>query len=339
MAEKKKAKAAASEATRPSYATVGEMLRAAREAKKMEVEDVSSSIHIRAVLLRALEENNVEALPGMTYAVGFVRSYANFLGLNGAEVVHRFKAEHSQVQAHANLAFPEPVADSRMPDPMTVGVGAFLAVIVLVGWTIYSNMSGGDVEEQIPPAPMAAAMVGPPAAAVMPPTETPAASAPVVLPETPVVSAALPPAAETVVAAPPIETPAPVVVKEDKPAPVVVAAEKKKPEPADAGEEAAEPVINIKRGKTRITLQASQASWIQVVGPKGDVVYRKVLRPGDQYAVPDEPGLSLATANAGGLDVVVDGQPVQSIGKPGEIVRGIVLDPDELKKRRTKVRN
>ena len=65
----------------------------------------------------------------------------------------------------------------------------------------------------------------------------------------------------------------------------------------------------------------------------------RVLRPGEQYFVPDQPGLSLVTANAGGLEIEVDGKIVQELGKPGEIVRGIVLDPKSLKKRRIRVQN
>ena len=98
-------------------------------------------------------------------------------------------------------------------------------------------------------------------------------------------------------------------------------------------------VINIKPGKSRITLKATQASWVQVTDAQQNVLYRKVLRPGEQYSVPDQTGLSLDTANAGGLNIIVDGKQVQSVGKAGEIVRGVVLDPKELKIQRMQVRN
>jgi cytoskeleton protein RodZ len=91
-------------------------------------------------------------------------------------------------------------------------------------------------------------------------------------------------------------------------------------------------VINIKRGKSRITLKATEASWVQVTDANRKVLYRKVLRPGEQYSVPDQPGLILDTANAGGLEIVVDGKPIHSIGRDGDIVRGIALEPQTLKK-------
>ena len=367
MAERKKIKPD-TEAVRPENASVGETLRAARLTRGMEYDDVSKSIHIRPTQLKAIEENNIEALPGMTYAVGFVRSYANFLGLNGAEIVHRFKAEQGHSPMQSKLSFPEPIAESRVPDPMMVGVGAFLAVVILVLWTVYSNMhSGSKVAEQIPSAPAATSVTEalPPAATPPSATATP-----------PSVTAAVTPSATT---APVSETPQ-AGTAEQAVSPAAVTAEvnpvedqqKAGPAPTDkmatdkakeadtssdeedtvAAEDDAsaedtpaakkqdqDSVINIKRGKSRITLKATQASWVQVTDAEHHVLYRKVLRPGEQYSVPDEPGLSLDTANAGGLEIIIDGRQVQSVGKAGEIVRGIVLDPKELKIQKLQVRD
>ena len=50
-------------------------------------------LKIRKDHLEALEEDRLEALPGRTYAVGFVRSYADYLGLDAVHCVERFKAE------------------------------------------------------------------------------------------------------------------------------------------------------------------------------------------------------------------------------------------------------
>ncbi len=177
MAERKKHKPVDTEAARPANDTVGETLRAARLGRGMEVDAVSHSIHIRPTQLKAIEANDIESLPGMTYAVGFVRSYANFLGLNGAEIVHRFKAEQGHSPAQSRLSFPEPITESRVPDPMMVGVGAFLAVAILVLWTVYSNMhSGSKTADKIPPAPVVTSVADtlPPAAAASSPAATPA---------------------------------------------------------------------------------------------------------------------------------------------------------------------
>jgi len=48
---------------------------------------------LRAKILTLIEEDRIEALPGRTYAGGFIRSYADYLGLDAVQCVERFKAE------------------------------------------------------------------------------------------------------------------------------------------------------------------------------------------------------------------------------------------------------
>lgn len=339
-AEGKKVRTASSEGTaRVQNDTVGELLRVARVNRDLSLETVAGALNLRAGQLRAIEENNLDALPGMTYAIGFVRGYANYLGLDSVEIVHRFRVEHGHTPSPSKLAFPEPVVESRTPDMLMVGVGAFLAVVVLIVWTLFS---GGDkaaekVAEQTTAAPVEAAA---PAAPEQTPPATPVAEA--TTPATPEATATAAPVA-TEQTAQPAAAETPKVEEAAKPAeekPAAVAATEEKPaQTAEEKKAADDATIKVKKGKSRITLRASQASWVQISDAKDGVIYRKVLRPGDQYFVPDQPGLSLVTANAGGLDVVVDGREVQSIGKPGEIVRGVSLDANELKKMKTKVRD
>lgn len=372
MAERKKHKQQPDpETARPANDTVGETLRSARQAKGLEIDAVSHAIHIRSVQIKAIEDNNIEALPGMTYAVGFVRSYANFLGLNGAEIVHRFKAEHGHNSpANASLSFPEPIAESRVPDPLMVGVGAFLAVVILVLWTIYSNVhSSSKIADRVPPAPVVTSVAdslagttttpATPTAAVTTTDQsattaatTPAPPAPASTPAATTTAAtsgqpaATTPVAEQKTAA---ATPAAADAQPAQAAPKATAKPTKAAATSDdaasdddsadddtaknsdnSDDDSDSGVIKIKH-KSRITLKATEASWVQVSDAHETVLYRKVLRPGEQYSVPDKPGLILDTANAGGLQVIVDGHRAPALGKDGDIMRGIPLNPQELK--------
>ena len=62
--------------------TVGQDLRAARLRRGDDLATVSKALKIRKDHLEALEEDRFDALPGRTYAIGFVRSYADYLGLD-----------------------------------------------------------------------------------------------------------------------------------------------------------------------------------------------------------------------------------------------------------------
>ena len=86
------------------------------------------------------------------------------------------------------------------------------------------------------------------------------------------------------------------------------------------------------RGPSRITINAKSNSWIQVRDDNSNtMLVTRLLTTGDQYFVPDRPGLVLLTGNAGALEVIVDGDPVPSIGGAGVVRRGVVLEVDRLK--------
>lgn len=72
-------------------------------------------------------------------------------------------------------------------------------------------------------------------------------------------------------------------------------------------------------------------TWVQVMDSQQNALLTQMLRPGDRYLVPNRPGLSLQTNNAGGLDILVDGTAVPTIGARGDIRRDVRLDPELLK--------
>ncbi|MDP2206360.1 MAG: DUF4115 domain-containing protein [Alphaproteobacteria bacterium] len=317
--------------------TVGTILRTAREKMGLPLEDVSASINVRVVQLHAIEDDRIDQLPGMTYAVGFVRSYAQFLKLDAKEIVETFKREHEgEPAAKTSLHFSDPISEDKLPGPVLIGAAVFGIVVLFVAWSLLSSDDDGvQLAENIPPAPVVGTASGQPTLADAQPltgyttgmitpaetaAETTAAAAGTA--ETPPVSTAAAPVAPSSQGAPETE----MVVR-----------------PTRASEErpavAPPQVINVKRGKTRVVIEASQKSWVQISDSSGKVVYKKVMAQGEQFFVPDQPGMTLVTSNAGGLNIVVDGVQAQSLGRSGEILRGVALNPEELKKRKIRVRN
>src|ERR671937_57093 len=69
---------------------IGSSLREARERQKLELRDVERETHIRAKYLQALEAERWDVLPGTAYVKGFLRTYADFLGLDGPRFVEEF---------------------------------------------------------------------------------------------------------------------------------------------------------------------------------------------------------------------------------------------------------
>lgn len=72
--------------------TIGEVLQNARLAKGYNYNQVEKSTNIRALYLAALEANEYDKLPGEVFTKGMLRTYANFLGLDGDGLVNKYKA-------------------------------------------------------------------------------------------------------------------------------------------------------------------------------------------------------------------------------------------------------
>ncbi len=132
--------------------SVANTLRGAREEHGQDLHAVSQVLRIRYEYLDAIETGAFERLPGMTYAHGFLRTYAEFLGLDGDEMVERFKHEMHGSESKPELAFPEPVTEGRIPGGAIILISAVLLGLAYGGWFYLSNQ-GKSFADLIPPLP------------------------------------------------------------------------------------------------------------------------------------------------------------------------------------------
>ena len=99
---------------------IGSQLRAAREAKGLTLEQAYKATRIKAAYLEAIEANSIDALPGQVQARGFVRSYANYLGIDG-EALAAALDSGTVVMPIANqpIVAKPPVPPSAKPQTLT----------------------------------------------------------------------------------------------------------------------------------------------------------------------------------------------------------------------------
>jgi len=152
-------------------ASVGTILRQARQSLGEELRQTAGYLRIREPYLRAIEDGRYEDLPGRAYAVGFVRAYAIHLGLDGDKVVERFKIESGDIEAQQELVIPEPAAESSMPGGSLVAASLVLAVAAYGGWyylsthhRLVTEAPGIDLPARPAPAAPVVAASRPPAA-------------------------------------------------------------------------------------------------------------------------------------------------------------------------------
>jgi cytoskeleton protein RodZ len=113
--------------------SVGAELRAARLKKGDELEAVATKLKIRKETLQALEESEYDRHPPKVYAIGFVRAYARYLGLDAEAMVRRYKTEIAGRSSDKapQLNFPEAPEENAFP---LVTMALVAAVIGLLGY-------------------------------------------------------------------------------------------------------------------------------------------------------------------------------------------------------------
>ncbi len=417
--------------------TLGSEMRSIRISRGLALEDVAERLKIKASVLSALEEGQEDNLPGRIYTLGFIRAYAEFLGLDGAEAVARYKREHDISVQPVELNFPVPPPSSGLPKKwiMLVAIGA--AVAIFAGWQAYdrsrrsevetvavppltgeeaspatvADKAGDDagttaVERALPTTESAGSTGGDQPAVTVPAAERPrgmipaeeeaaamaAASSKTTSPETEAAGKPAPVVSANSAAADPAEEPASAASSasatqqenlRDSDSAVVSSAMAAQSAPADggqdggalsgqevvAGKETAPAVpprsvsgkeetvavpppslpertsVNLAMADPkakdrvagdeggRIVIRARQESWVQVTSADRTLLTR-VLRPGDEFRVPDMDGLRLDTGNAGGLEIWVDGKRIPPLAPVGNALSGVDLSPEKLLARR-----
>lgn len=303
---------------------IGAELKEARERLGYTLPAVAATLRIRLPYLEAIEAGRLSELPGNAYAVGFLRTYAQALGLDPDEISRRFKAEAAEVNRKTELAFPAPVPERGIPAGAVVLVGAVIAIAAYIGWYRFSGgeQRANDVVQAVPDrlAPLAALPPSAPpqdmgdkgnapspvAAAIAP--APPEAAGP------PIPPALLPPSAPN---AGPREMMGP-------PIPGLIAAKSAAP--------AAVPTAALAAADgSRIVLHAKSDAWVQVRERQGPVLLNRVMRTGETWSVPPSKAhLLLTTGNAASTELVVDGIAMPPLGPEGVVRRDLVLDADAL---------
>ena len=93
---------------------IGEVLKRTRTRHKIDIRTVEQQTKIRIKYLRALENEEWDVLPGPAYAKGFLRTYAQFLGLDGDALVDEYRRTvEAALDADRAFGFSEPVLERR----------------------------------------------------------------------------------------------------------------------------------------------------------------------------------------------------------------------------------
>lgn len=139
---------------------IGNTLREARLRRRLDISDCESATKIRSKYLRALEEEQFEVLPGGTYVKSFLRTYAEYLELDGRLVLDEFESRfESPVESPSDEASTARARARRRRRRtsevrMLLGATGLVLMLSLAVWVGFAD----DPPRTAPPAPPADAI-------------------------------------------------------------------------------------------------------------------------------------------------------------------------------------
>lgn len=295
--------------------SVGAVLQDTREQLGWTLMDIGSALRIRPEYLAALERDDISDMPGSAYAMGFLKSYADYLGLDGPQIVALFRRHQAGVDDPPELNFPMPLTERGIPGGNLIIVSVLVLVIGYGAWSWFAAQPQRSVAA-VQPVP--AKMLAAPPPSLDPPTVSPDSA-----------MAAEPPVATILPDAPPVggTAPEPLPVRPKPDAPVATT----------TGPQVAAVVGNIPAAASghvygnqtsgTLVIKATADSWCQVFDD-GHSIWSGLLKSGDVYNPPKD-GLLFLTGNAGAIQISVNGKTLPSFGQLGE-VKKIQLDSAKL---------
>ncbi|MGE5586460.1 MAG: helix-turn-helix domain-containing protein [Bacillota bacterium] len=317
---------------------IGELLRKAREANGLAVSDVQEATKIRSRYLEAMEEGDFDALPGEVYVRGFLRTYAEAVGLSGDEVVERYKSERARIETEKAQEAP-PARDqnvskkARIQRHLLIAVGAVAIVAIATGVAVWRSghvpAALTDVPHEHGPADVvageadvAAGKPASPSAAVALP-DTPAEG----LTQQPGHAAAPAPASQAAPSAAAV-TDATEVAPAGAPAgdggadmrPVAPPREHDQP-PTTGSWAAAGPAGESRSAADghEISVVITERCWVRVVAD-GKVVFERSMLAGEEATWRATKSIRIKVGNASGIHVTYNGVHLGALGKSGQVI-------------------
>ena len=283
-------------------ADIGEALQVAREFRGLTLQDVADATRIRLSYVEALEAMRLDDLPSRPFTIGYVKSYARLLGLDGEAAVARFKLDAPE----DNEPLRAPVGVRRESDPRLglLLAGGLLVVVAIVLW----NVAQRAIATEAPPplaaatAPRAPTIASGGAVSLGAPVPAPAEST---VPEpykTPGLddAAANGGSADAVTAASKARA-----VEAAANGPVIDAAQTAalgSPFKSKAAVLGASPADG-----SGVILQARKGASLVVRGADGSVFFARQLAPGEAYRAPRTGGLTADVSDPSAFNVYVGG--------------------------------
>lgn len=131
---------------------VGAQLRQVRLERGEDLNDVAGYLRIKSSYLFGIEQGDLSGLPGRTYALGFLRTYADYLGFDGEDLIARIKSSVGDLADRTRLRIRTPMPENRLPKTPMVVISLAVVVAIYFGWS-YVNRNNRTVMDTVAEVP------------------------------------------------------------------------------------------------------------------------------------------------------------------------------------------
>lgn len=298
----------------------GELIRSHREARGLSIEELALRFKLSVHTVRSIEQGTLDNMPHAVYAKGFVRAYAQAVGVPPDDLAEGLA-----------MLFPNDDEDSRaMPAPIGASVargprhggklmGIFVSLLLVgllcgAGWTVYTNFNSlkelvmGSLSAISSPAESPASVSAPEQLNLPAPSAADMASAPHVAPP-------MPPASTISASSRASDTPLPQeALSADSGGPEATASP---PEPGGGAPSPGSSQADAATSGKQITIVASDKCWAEV-SADGARAREFTMNRGDRSVLQYKSKLELTLGNAGGVTLLHNDKPYPHEGKRNE---------------------
>jgi cytoskeletal protein RodZ len=268
---------------------IGQKIKEARLEKGIQINEVQRSTKIRSKYLKAIEEGNFEIIPQEVFLKGFLRVYANYVGLDGKEIMDEYNQlkleqghEDQEIKEDRKeegiVSFTKGLLDliKRIWKPLAIGL--IIALMIFIGITVYRSGIAVKVVEVVQNVGKSSLKKE---KLVLEDNKTEAKSS---------------------------------SKKENIETKAKISDDIKGNEKSDLKEEK-----KTVTEKLNITIEVLQESWIKVIAD-GELVFQKILNPGEKKSWQVDRKFNLLTGNAAGVKVIANGEEFGPFGEQGEVI-------------------
>ncbi|MDB5716695.1 MAG: putative Xre family transcriptional regulator [Sphingomonas bacterium] len=174
---------------------IGDRLRTAREEQQLTLDDVAAHTRVPKRMLELIESGNHAALPAPTYSAGFIKVYAQLVGLDGVELSRQFREELNRTGQDRRRPEPfEPADPARVPSRLLATIALAFAIVIAIGFGIWrggslwgdgaddrARLAAGSTVAPVEAAPAIDPVMAPPVPLTTAPASAPAAGGPVTI--------------------------------------------------------------------------------------------------------------------------------------------------------------